>query len=118
MNLSAVQLDAPGAAPQANVRTDSTKLREVVEQLVGVTFFETMLKMAHNSPFKGEYGHGGRGEEVFTSQMDSLLAERLGKSGRFGLVEATYRRLAGSVEQAPEIHPIKDRPTDPGQETE
>lgn len=69
------------------------QVRTASQQLVGITFFQTMLQMAHNSSLKGEYGHGGRGEEVFTQQMDIVLAEKLAQSGRIRLADIIADRL-------------------------
>src|SRR5690606_32188403 len=66
-NMSSINA-AITSLPPANVETASTErrqamLRQAVDEMVGVTFFGQMLKMARNSPLKGEIGHGGRGEE-------------------------------------------------------
>jgi len=68
-------------------------LRQRVDELVGQTFFGTLLRTMRSSCLKGPYGHGGRGEEVFGSQLDMLLAEQVGRSARSSLNEAIYRRL-------------------------
>ncbi|MBN1341936.1 MAG: rod-binding protein [Phycisphaerae bacterium] len=77
------------------------QLRERIDELVGITFFGTLLKTMRDSNLKGPYGHGGRGEEVFQGQFDQLLAQRLGKTGRFGLSEAIYRRMTRNAKAAP-----------------
>lgn len=69
-------------------------LRQRVDELVGLTFYGTLLKTMRNSPLKGPYGHGGRGEEVFRGQLDLLLAQQAGRASRFSLNEAIYRRLS------------------------
>lgn len=84
---------AAGEAQQEN-QTKLAQLREAAEQLVGMTFFQTLLQSAHNSTLKGEYGHGGRGEEMFTAQLDVIFAERAAGSSRFGLVDEIYARMA------------------------
>jgi hypothetical protein len=81
------------------VLTDAEKrdqvLRERVNDLVGLTFYGTLLKTMRTSGLKGPYGHGGRGEEVFRGQLDMLLARRAGQARWFELNEAIYRRLTG-----------------------
>jgi len=79
---------------QRENQTRLAELRQAAEQLVGITFFQTLLQSAHNSTLKGDYGHGGRGEEVFTAQLDVILAERAAESSRFGLVDEIYQRMA------------------------
>ncbi len=88
--------------PLASAATDTQRenqaklveLRHAAEQLVGITCFQTLLQSAHNSTLKGEIGHGGRGEEMFTAQLDVILAERAAESSRFGLVDEIYKRMA------------------------
>ena len=79
---------------QRENQTKLAELRHAAEQLVGITFFQTLLQSAHNSTLKGEIGHGGRGEEMFTAQLDVIFAERAAKSSRFGLVDEIYARMA------------------------
>ena len=79
---------------QRENQTKLAELRQATEQLVGITFFQTLLQSAHNSTLKGEIGHGGRGEEMFTAQLDVVFAERAAKSSRFGLVDEIYARMA------------------------
>ena len=52
-----------------------------------------MLKIARGSALKGEFGHGGRGEEIFAAQLDQELARRAGRGARNSLSEAIYDRL-------------------------
>jgi hypothetical protein len=76
-------------------RTDDAQaLRRKIGEFVGLTFFAPMLKQASESKLKGKYGHGGRGEEVFRGQLNELLAQRIGESGRFGLVDELFKRLS------------------------
>jgi len=70
------------------------ELRRHVDELVGMTFYGTLLKTMRNSALKGPYGHGGRGEEVFRGQLDMLLAQRMGGARRFELNEAIFQRLS------------------------
>ena len=70
------------------------ELRTASEQLVGITFLQTLLKTAQNTSLKGEYGHGGRGEEMFREQLDAVFAESTAASSRFALVDEIYNRMA------------------------
>lgn len=73
------------------------ELRGMVDEAVGVTFFGEMLKIARNNPYKAEFAHGGRGEEIFRGQLDMELARRVGQATQTGISEAIYRDLAGHV---------------------
>jgi len=69
-------------------------LRKAIDQLVGSVFYGAMLRSLRASTMKGDYGHGGRGEEVFQAQLDQIIAERAGQSQRYSLNNAIYERLA------------------------
>lgn len=73
-------------------------LRSVIDEAIGTTFFEPLLKTAHNSVLKGKYGHGGRGEEVFQGQLDVELSRCMGRGIKTDLGEALYRKLARQVQ--------------------
>ena len=72
-------------------------LRQAVGEMVGATFFGQMLKIARSSVIKGEFGHGGRGEEIFAAQLDQELARRAGQGTQGSLSEAIYNRLAKRI---------------------
>jgi hypothetical protein len=69
------------------------KLRDATDAVVGSVFFGTILKAMRNSKLKGEYGHGGRGEEVFGAQLHGVYAERMGGAMQGNLREALLNRL-------------------------
>lgn len=73
------------------------QLREAVDEVVGVTFFGQMLKIARNSVIKGEYGHGGRGEDMFGPQLDMELARMAGRGVQTSLGDSLYRRFEKGV---------------------
>ncbi len=87
-------LASAASETQRENQTKLVELRHAAEQLVGITFFQTLLQSAHNCTLKGEYGHGGLGEELFTAQLDVIFAERAAESSRFGLANEIYARMA------------------------
>lgn len=70
-----------------------TRLRDATGKVVGSLFYGTLLKGMRESGTKGAYGHGGRGEEIFSAQLHGILAERAGVATHNGLGEALYRTL-------------------------
>ena len=82
-----------GELPFDPVAEDLRTLRETAEKVVGLVFYGAMLKAMRDSGIKGEYGHGGRGEEVFAAQLHNLYAERLGGAQSGGLPSTLYRTL-------------------------
>ena len=79
--------------------TDFPHLREKVNEFVGLAFYLPLLNSAQTGSLQGKYGHGGRGEEMFRSQLNLELARRAGQAGRLGVDEAIYRRLAAAYER-------------------
>jgi len=53
------------------------ELREAFGSFVGETLFGQMLKSMRKTVGKPAYFHGGRGEEIFTQQLDQILAEKI-----------------------------------------
>ena len=88
---------AIGKAATAGPAQRKAMLRRATEELVGVTFFGQMLKIARQSKLKGTFGHGGHGEEVFGSQLDQHLAQELGHAVKNDLSESIYKRFAAKV---------------------
>jgi hypothetical protein len=70
------------------------ELRTAVNEVVGSVFFAPLLRCMRNSPLKGTYGHGGRGEEVFQAQLDQILAERAGQAANNSLNRTIFDRLS------------------------
>lgn len=56
---------------------EQAELRQAFDAFVGEVFFGQMLESMRKSLGKPAYFHGGRAEEVFTSQLDQVLAEQM-----------------------------------------
>jgi hypothetical protein len=89
---SAIGLHRPLSADEV-VQRDLKRLRHAAATVVGTVFFGTLLKTMRESRLRGPFGHGGRGEEIFSAQLHGLLAERAGTSFKGGLGDAVYRSL-------------------------
>ena len=84
---------ADRVGPLGGGSVDNSTLRAKVSEFIGLTFFAPLLKQASDPVLKGEYMHGGRGEQVFRGQLNELLAVRIGQSSRLGIADAVVRRL-------------------------
>ena len=84
---------SPAAQAEAARRAKLATLRQKVDEMVGLTFFAPLLKMARSSAIKGEFGHGGRGEEMFRGQLDQLLVQGAGRRVQTSLGDAIYQNL-------------------------
>jgi peptidoglycan hydrolase FlgJ len=72
MNMPSIQSSA-----SSSTRDQSSELRTHFTQFVGETFYGQMIKAMRSTVAKPAYFHGGRGEEVFQSQLDQTLAEHM-----------------------------------------
>ncbi|MEZ6070684.1 MAG: rod-binding protein [Pirellulales bacterium] len=64
----------------ASAGQDEKEVRAAFDQFVGETFFGQMLKSMRQMTDKPAYFHGGRGEEVFQTQLDQVLSEKLAEN--------------------------------------
>ena len=78
------------------------ELFKTAQKWVGQTFFGTILKQMHNSPFKSELWSGGRGGEAFSSLYDQHLAERMARGAGRGLSNAIVKHIERSTR--PQVH--------------
>jgi len=72
--------------------------RKAYGEVVGNVFYGTLLKQMNESKIKGNYFHGGRGEDAFRGQLALELGKRMGQSPTDPLVnrmfEAAEKRLS------------------------
>ena len=69
-------------------------LRKAAQQLVATTFIQPMLAKMRDDPFKSDLFHGGRTEEIFGEQLDTILSERIVAKADFSIVDAVYNTIA------------------------
>lgn len=86
-------------ATKASAKQDET-LREVVGEFVGNVFYGTLLRQMEQSSIKGEYMHGGRGEEVFQTQLHMEYAKRLGRAPGDPIADRIYDALTRGKREA------------------
>ena len=86
--LSPINRLTTNAAAQPPARE---RLGDAADQVVGATFYGTLLRSMRNSTLRGEYGHGGRGEEIFQAQLDQVFAADAGRARSSSLTEAVVR---------------------------
>lgn len=67
------------AAPRAIVSREapSPELEAAFTDFVGQTFYGQMLHAMRSSVGQPAYVHGGQAEEIFQSQLDQVLAEKM-----------------------------------------
>ncbi len=83
--------------------TSAAQHAELVRQAriwVSQTFYGTLLKQMHNSPFKSELFSGGRGGEMFASLLDQHLTQRMSRGAAAPLVNSIVRHIERSISTA------------------
>jgi len=73
------------------------RMRKKVGEFVGSVFYGTLLRQIQDSKLKGEYMHGGRGEEVFRGQLNQELAKRMGTAPNDPITERLYESIQRSL---------------------
>ncbi|MBI1900467.1 MAG: rod-binding protein [Planctomycetia bacterium] len=71
---------------------DDPQRREAFMQFVGQTFFGQMLSSMRKTLDKPKYLHGGQAEEIFTGQLDQVLAEKLATAQGGHFAESLYEQ--------------------------
>jgi hypothetical protein len=72
---------------------DRPELREAFTAFVGQTFFGELVRQLRASVPKSPLTHGGFGEDVFQSQLDQVLVERISQASAPRLSEPMYQLL-------------------------
>ena len=87
--------------PPVNAATQARQkdLREAINQVIGSVFFGPLMQSMRSSTLKSDIGHGGRGEEIFSAQLDQILVERAGSATSYELGNVLFDRFAPSVKQ-------------------
>ena len=92
-------------------------LKEKFNDFVAGTFYKTMLAALRKTVNNKSLIHGGRAEEIFRSQLDQTIAERMAKSHGAGLSAKMFEqftRTLASKESAPATGAIDlDEPNHP-----
>jgi flagellar protein FlgJ len=87
----------PASSPQSLVPAsrgkDTPELKEAFTDFVGQTFFGELLKQMRAAVGKPAYFHGGFGEDVFQSQLDQILVERITDVSAATFSEPMYELL-------------------------
>ncbi len=86
-NDNSVQTDAKDET------AEDKRFRDVLQQVVGQTFFGQMLKAMRATQEKNPYFDGGRAEEIFQGQLDQIITEKMSKASGQSLSDPMYRLM-------------------------
>lgn len=89
--------DFSGALDAARELDDAAaeRARDAANQLVASAFIAPLLAEVRASASKNSLFHGGRAEEAFGQQLDTILADGIAASANFNLGDAVAGRLTG-----------------------
>jgi len=93
--INPMSLSAPAETTAITAAASTQARRKAYGEVVGNVFYGRLMKQMNESKIKGEYFHGGRGEEAFRGQLALELGKRMGQSPTDPLVN----RMFGAVEK-------------------
>lgn len=82
----------PGVASAEEQIASAKQLKDAYTDFVGKTFFGQMMKAMRSTVGKPAYFHGGRGEEVFRSQLDQQMADHMSEASADQITEPMFRQ--------------------------
>lgn len=91
-NLTGIQSLQPAARTHADQIQRAEEIRDAYRDFVGKTFFGQLLKSMRSSLGKPAYFHGGQAEEVFRSQLDQTLADRMTDASADKLADPMFQQ--------------------------
>ncbi|MCC7144901.1 MAG: rod-binding protein [Phycisphaeraceae bacterium] len=83
----------------------AAQARQAAEQLVATTLVAPILQEVRQDPFRTEMFHGGSAENMFSSMLDTHLADRIVRKANFSLVDVIYRKVMGQPAAVSPITP-------------
>ena len=81
-------------------QTSEQTVRQAAQQLVASTLVLPVLAQAHKDPLRSDLFHGGQAEEMFQSQLDTQLADRMMARSRMPIVDSVYRGIMQQARRA------------------
>lgn len=72
-------------------------LRTAFDRFVGETFYGQMMAAMRKTTGEAPYFHGGRAEEIFQSQFDQVIAEKLSESNANSFTGPMFRQFVSQT---------------------
>lgn len=72
---------------------DTPELKQAFTDFVGQTFFGELMKQMRSTLDKPAFFHGGMGEDIFQSQLDNIIVERISENSASSVSDPMYRLL-------------------------
>ncbi|HEY2415667.1 MAG TPA: rod-binding protein [Pirellulaceae bacterium] len=84
---------SPEARAPRSTGHDTPELKQAFTDFVGQTFFGEMMKQMRSTLDKPAFFHGGMGEDIFQSQLDQVMVERISDSSAAKIADPMYHLL-------------------------
>jgi peptidoglycan hydrolase FlgJ len=91
-NLNGIKPLRSAAASAQQQIEGAEEVRDAFRQFVGEAFFGQMLKSMRSTQGKPAYFHGGHGEEVFQSQLDQIMSEKMTEASADTIADPMFRQ--------------------------
>jgi peptidoglycan hydrolase FlgJ len=72
---------------------DTPELKKAFTDFAGQTFFGEMMKQMRATSHKPAFFHGGMGEDIFQSQLDQIMVERISETSAKSFSDPMYDLL-------------------------
>jgi Rod binding domain-containing protein len=79
-----------GLSNDPAIESGNDETREAFDKFVGGTFYRQMLSEMQKSVGKPAFFHGGQAEEMFRSELNSQLADKMAESSGKELTGSMY----------------------------
>ncbi|HUT11150.1 MAG TPA: rod-binding protein [Thermoguttaceae bacterium] len=89
--LQAAQISPAVPNQDATAFAEGNETREKFHSVMGEMIFGQILKAMRKTVGKPAYFHGGRAEEIFTQQLDQVLAEKISEASAERFLEPMYQ---------------------------
>jgi peptidoglycan hydrolase FlgJ len=91
-NLNGIKPLRPGVASASEQLESAQEVRDTFRKFVGEAFFGQMMKAMRSTQGKPAYFHGGRGEEVFQSQLDQVMSEHMTEASADTIADPMFKQ--------------------------
>ena len=83
----------PAAAAVRRGGRDTPELKKAFTDFAGQTFFGELVKQMRATLHKPAFFHGGMGEDIFQTQLDQIMVERMSETNAKSFTDPMYELL-------------------------
>jgi hypothetical protein len=83
----------PAATAVGRGGRDTPELKKAFTDFAGQTFFGELVKQMRATLHKPAFFHGGMGEDIFQTQLDQIMVERMSETSAKSFTDPMYELL-------------------------